>query len=165
MIFFGLCGAFVAIFFVAFIILLATPSIPFLAVCFVLAILNIDSSKVPCEMTVNHTLLKRCLSFQKCWPPIGPKCGLLMISLVNQISWLLLGRPCFQGNLISDCRHSQHLSMSINIAVKQNLSLGPISSGDNYFVAGDAIFHIMFIVSRCQPFIIFYLGVKHTKVN
>ena len=101
----GLHGAFVAIFFVAFVILMTAPSIPFLAVCFVLAILNVDSSKVPCEMTVTHAPFKRHLGFLKCQPPIGPKCGLLTISPINQISWLLLGRSCFQGDLISDCSH------------------------------------------------------------
>ena len=39
-------------FFEAVVILLAAPFIPFLAVCFVLAILNVNSSKVPCEMIV-----------------------------------------------------------------------------------------------------------------
>ena len=42
----GLCGTFVAMFFEALVILLAAPFIPFLAVCFVLAILDVKSRKV-----------------------------------------------------------------------------------------------------------------------
>ena len=41
----GLCGAFLAMFFEALAILLAAPFIPFLAVCFVLAILGVELNK------------------------------------------------------------------------------------------------------------------------
>ena len=76
----GLCGAFVAMFFEALVILLAAPSIPFLAVCFILAIflLNIELNKEFCKMTVICTLLWRHLSFQKSQPSIGLVCSQLM---------------------------------------------------------------------------------------
>ena len=60
----GLHGAFTAIFLEALVILLAAPSIPFLAVCFVLAILDVDLDKTFCKMTIICVLLLRCLSFQ-----------------------------------------------------------------------------------------------------
>ena len=47
----GLRGAFTAIFFEALIVLLAAPSIAFLAVCFVLVILGVDLDKTFCKMT------------------------------------------------------------------------------------------------------------------
>ena len=82
----GLCGAFVAIFFEAFVILLAAPFVPFLAVCFVLAILDVDSSKVFCKMTIICALLQRHLGSQKSQPSIGPVCSQLIILAVNQTS-------------------------------------------------------------------------------
>ena len=74
----GLHGAFVAMFFKALVILLAAPSVPFLAVCFVLAILGLELSKMFCKMTVICTLLWRHLSFQKSWPSIGLVCSQLI---------------------------------------------------------------------------------------
>ena len=49
-------GAFTAIFFEALIILVAAPSIPFIAVCFVLAILGVDLDKTFCRITVISVL-------------------------------------------------------------------------------------------------------------
>ena len=77
----GSCAAFVAMFFKALVILLAAPSIPFLAVCFVLAILGVKLNKVLCKMTVICTLLWRCLSSQKSWPSIGLVCSQLICCL------------------------------------------------------------------------------------
>ena len=74
----GLCGAFVAMFFKALVILLAAPSVPFLAVCLILAILAVELSKVFCRMTVICTLLWRHLSSQKSQPSIGLVCSQLM---------------------------------------------------------------------------------------
>ena len=101
----GLCGAFVAMFFEALVILLAAPSIPFLAVCFVLAILGVDLDKVFCKMTVIHVLLLRHLSSQKSQPSIGSIFHQLIILAVSQTSKLLLGRLCFQECLVYDCNH------------------------------------------------------------
>ena len=67
----GLCGDFAAMFFIALAVLLAAPSIPFLTVCFVLAILGVELSKVLCEMIVTGALLQRCLSSQKSQSSIG----------------------------------------------------------------------------------------------
>ena len=76
----GLCGAFAAIFFEALVILLAAPSIPFLTVCFVLAIFlsDVELNKEFCKMTIIHALLLRCLSSQKSQPSIGLVCSQLM---------------------------------------------------------------------------------------
>ena len=74
----GLCGAFAAIFLEALVILLAAPSIPFLAVCFVLAILGVDLDKMFCKMTIICVLLMRHLSSQKSQPSIGLVCSQLM---------------------------------------------------------------------------------------
>ena len=92
----GLRGAFVAIFFEALVILLAAPSIPFLAVCFVLAILGVDLNKTFCKMTVICVLLiLGCLSSQKSWPSIGLVCSQLMC-------WLSI-RPhsCYWADCVS----------------------------------------------------------------
>ena len=91
----GLHGAFVAMFFEALVILLAAPSVPFLAVCFVLAILGVDLYKVFWKMTVICTLLWRCLSSQKSQPLIGLVCSQLMY-------WLSI-RPhsCCQADSVS----------------------------------------------------------------
>ena len=68
----GLRGAFVAMFFEALVVLLAAPSILFLAVCFVLAILGVDLDKTLWKMTVICVLLiLGHLSSQKSWPSIG----------------------------------------------------------------------------------------------
>ena len=71
-------------FFEALVILLAAPSIPFLAVCFVLAIFGVDLEKVFCKMTIIHVLLLRCLSSQKSQPLIGSICHQLIILAVSQ---------------------------------------------------------------------------------
>ena len=65
-------------FFKALVILLAAPSVPFLAVCFVLAILGAELSKVFCKMTVIHAPLWRHLSSQKSQPSIGLVCSQLI---------------------------------------------------------------------------------------
>ena len=95
----GLCGAFAAIFFETLVVILAAPSVPFLAVCFVLAIFlsGVELNKEFYKMTVIHALLLKHLSSQKSWPSIGSIFHQLMILAVSQISKLLLGRLCFQG--------------------------------------------------------------------
>ena len=100
-----LCGAFVAMFFEALVILLAAPSIPFLAVCFVLAILGVDLNKLFCKMAIICAPLLRHLSSQKGQPSIGSIFHQLIIMAVSQTSKLLLGRLCFQGCLVYDCKH------------------------------------------------------------
>ena len=75
----SLCGAFAAIFLEALVILLAAPSVPFLAVCFVLAILGVDLDKMFCKMTIICVLLiLGHLSSQKSWPSIFLACSQLM---------------------------------------------------------------------------------------
>ena len=86
-----------AMFFAAFAILLTAPSICFSTVCVVLAILSIDSNNVFCEMTVTHVLSKRHPDFPKYQLLIGSKCGLVIMSLVNQNPWLLLGQALSSG--------------------------------------------------------------------
>ena len=75
----GLHGAFVAMFFEALVVLLAAPSIPFLTVCFVLAILGVDLVKTFWKMTVICVPpILGCLSSQKSQPTIGLVCSQLM---------------------------------------------------------------------------------------